>query len=55
MREDEAPALALDNILPDSRAREKRGVISVRGTSYVPIFCANCGKPGGGVSEEHCT
>ena len=25
------------------------------GTNYTPIFCANCGKPGGGVSDEHIT
>lgn len=43
------------DILPDSRARVVRGVVRVRGSDYVPIYCANCGKPGGGVSAEHIT
>jgi hypothetical protein len=43
------------DILPDSRAKTARGIVSVRGTNYIPIFCANCGKQGGGVSQEHVT
>jgi hypothetical protein len=43
------------DVLPDSRAKTARGVISVKGTSYVPIYCANCGAPGGGVPAEHMT
>lgn len=43
------------DILPDSRARVSRGIVSVRGTNYVPIYCANCGAPGGGVPEKHMT
>jgi len=43
------------NVLPDSRARVTRGVTTVRGANYVPIYCANCGAPGGGVSAEHMT
>jgi hypothetical protein len=43
------------NILPDSRLRETKGRVSVRGTTFVPIFCANCGADGGGVPEEHMT
>lgn len=45
-------------ILPDSRLREPKGV--VRGDAgfgsmnWVPIFCANCGKPYGRVPEENC-
>jgi hypothetical protein len=43
------------SLLPDSRAREAKGVVSVKGTNFVPIFCANCGGPGGGVPVEHMT
>ena len=43
------------DILPDSRAKNVKGRISVKGTSYVPIYCANCGTDGGGVPEEHIT
>jgi hypothetical protein len=47
------------DVLPESRAREPKGV--VRGAplrfpsmNWVPIFCANCGKPYGYVPEENC-
>jgi hypothetical protein len=43
------------NILPDSRARITRNRVNVRGTIYVPVFCANCGADGGGVPEENMT
>ena len=43
------------DILPDSRPRTARGIVNVRGTNYVPIYCANCGAPGGGVPEKHMT
>jgi hypothetical protein len=45
-------------ILPDSRLRHPKGV--VRGDAgfgsinWVPVFCANCGKPHGYVPEENC-
>jgi len=43
------------NLLPDSRARETKGrIFSVLGT-WVPIFCANCGKEGGSCPEENMT
>lgn len=46
--------------MPDSRAKDakgvKRGVVSGWGAvNFVPIFCANCGKPNGYVPEETCT
>ena len=47
-------------VLPESRLKDSKGV--VRGapwkygsTNWVPIFCANCGKPQGYVPEENCT
>lgn len=45
----------MKDVLPDSRAKTKRGIVSVKGSNYVPIYCASCGAPGGGVSEEHVT
>jgi hypothetical protein len=44
-------------ILPDSRATVARGLkfSAAWGCMAVPIFCANCGKSGGYVPEEHCT
>ena len=44
-----------DDILPDSRAKTVKGRISVKGTTFIPIYCANCGADGGGVPEEHVT
>lgn len=44
-----------DDVLPDSRTKETRGRVVMRGTVFVPIYCANCGAPGGGVPEEHMT
>lgn len=42
------------DILPDTRG--KTGLKqSINGTWWVPIFCANCGKPGGYVPEENMT
>jgi hypothetical protein len=43
------------NILPDSRTKVAKGRVCIKGTTFVPIFCANCGAPGGGVPEEHMT
>lgn len=45
----------MKDLLPDSRAKVTRGIVSVRGVNYVPIFCANCGAPGGGVPDKHMT
>lgn len=45
-------------ILPDSRARAGRGSVPSQilgGVSWVPIYCANCGDPGGMVPEENTT
>jgi hypothetical protein len=43
------------DILPDSRAKTVKNRISIKGTTYIPIFCANCGADGGGVPEENMT
>lgn len=51
MKED----LDLSNLLPDCRTKTPKGIISIRGTNFVPIFCANCGGPGGGVPGENMT
>jgi hypothetical protein len=45
----------VSNVLPDSRAKTTKGRVSIKGSTYVPIYCANCGAPGGGVPEEHMT
>lgn len=48
------------DILPDSRARDRtKGVIRglFRGIgmiNWVPIYCANCGKPHGYVPQDNC-
>jgi hypothetical protein len=44
------------DLLPDSRARSPKGLIfnSPMGT-LVPVFCANCGAPGGHCPEENMT
>ena len=47
--------LSDDDILPDSRTQTVKGRVSVKGTMFVPIYCANCGADGGGVPEEHMT
>jgi hypothetical protein len=43
------------NILPDSRPRERRGAIRTPQGTFVPVYCANCGKPYGMVPESHIT
>ena len=43
------------DILPDSRAKTTRGRIFQGGTSWVPVFCPNCGKEGGLCPEENMT
>lgn len=39
-------------ILPDSRAKTTRGRIFAKSGTWVPVFCANCGKHGGSCPEE---
>lgn len=44
-------------ILPDSRSKSGKGVVQTK-TAFgimVPIYCANCGKPGGLVPEKNMT
>jgi len=41
-----------DDLLPDSRAKITRGRVFQGGTTWVPVFCANCGKEGGLVTEN---
>ncbi len=44
------------DILPDSRPREVRGAVWRAGQGWWrPIFCANCGRPGGLVPQRACT
>jgi len=46
-------------LLPDSRLKDRlkgivRATVGIFGTiNWVPIFCANCGKPNGYVPEEN--
>lgn len=42
------------DILPDSRAKTDRGHVIQGSVKWVPVFCANCGKEGGLVTET-CT
>ena len=41
--------------LPDCRAQVPKGLIRGQGGNWVPIFCANCGKPSGAVPAENMT
>lgn len=43
------------DLLPSSVPRVSRGVVVQDGTSYVPCFCANCGKRGPNVinGDQH--
>lgn len=43
------------DILPDCRTKVVRNRLFVNGQSWVPIFCANCGKEGGSVPEDNMT
>lgn len=45
----------MSDILPDSRAKDPRGRVIVGSQVWVPIFCANCGRPGGMCPEENMT
>lgn len=42
-------------VLPDSRARDPKGLIFSPMGWMVPIFCANCGCEGGLVPQENTT
>lgn len=44
------------DVLPESRARRHvTGLVYANGMTWQPIFCANCGAPGGVVPEDNCT
>lgn len=45
----------MSDILPDSRARETKGRIFTPGGTWIPVFCANCGRNGGMCPEENMT
>lgn len=42
----------MNDLLPDSRAKNTRGRIFQGGTTWIPVFCANCGKEGPIVTEN---
>ena len=43
------------DVLPDCRTKRVTGAEPGFGLSWIPIFCANCGKEGGSVPEENMT
>jgi hypothetical protein len=45
----------MNDILPDSRAKNPTGVVYGHGGSWVPFYCANCGKESGKCPEENMT
>lgn len=45
----------MPELLPDSRAKVTRGRVFSANGAWVPVFCANCGKPGGMCPEENMT
>ena len=45
----------LNDILPDSRAKTTKGRVFQGGTTWVPVYCATCGKDGGLVPEQNMT
>lgn len=60
MNEKDSPILAVKpmqkgDLLPDSRARETKGRVFTPHGAFVPVFCANCGAPGGHCPEENMT
>ena len=42
-------------VLPDSRARDAKGLVMMGGEVWQPIYCANCGTEGGLCPQEHTT
>lgn len=42
-------------LLPDSRAKNVTGRVFTMNGTWVPVFCANCGKDGGLCPEENMT
>jgi hypothetical protein len=42
-------------VLPDSRAKVVRNRIFRHGISWVPVFCAHCGKESGSCPEDNMT
>ena len=50
----------IDNLLPDSRLQDSKGVKRIEHGHWgrinmQPVFCANCGKLGAYVPEENCS
>lgn len=45
--------MARDSFLPDCRAREVRDRIYRNGLTWIPLFCAHCGKEGPRIPEEN--
>jgi hypothetical protein len=43
----------MPDILPDCRAKVATGRVFQGGTTWIPVFCANCGVDGGLVPEEN--
>jgi hypothetical protein len=47
--------MTMAEILPDCRTKDRRNFSQTQLGISVPIFCANCGAPGGDVPEENMT
>jgi hypothetical protein len=45
----------MPDILPDCRAKDTKGRVFIHGSTWIPVFCANCGVPGGMCPEENMT
>src|SRR6266550_120985 len=45
----------MSEVLPDSRPAHSTGSKMLNGSWWAPIFCANCGAPGGMAPEENMT
>lgn len=43
------------DVLPESRARDTKGMIFTAAGVYIPFYCANCGKHCGSCPEEGMT
>ncbi|MEQ1574218.1 MAG: hypothetical protein ABL993_08230 [Vicinamibacterales bacterium] len=39
------------DILPDSRAKQAKNQVFTNNGTWIPVFCANCGKHGGSCPE----
>lgn len=45
----------MEDLLPDSRLKDRRQFVATAAGPMIPTFCANCGRAGRLVYEQSCT